>query len=178
MKTLEDLFPKKKRRVAPSHILHKDTTWYSLKEIFLKEGKINEDFLICLSQLSLEDLIALKLEISSRFPNKMKNRLFGLPFWTSLGYIAKDAALKWAVSAGIEARHNNKTPEIIPTPEKILGMNKDVFYYYLSLFGIDRNIEYFYQKHYLQYLKESEKSLFYSFKKNEDIIKELPKTDD
>ena len=45
--------------------------------------------------LSLEDLIALKLELSAKMIN---NRLFGLDIWRNSGYIIKEALLMFAIS--------------------------------------------------------------------------------
>ena len=50
---------------------------------------------IFVSNLSLEDLIALKLEISSR---PVSGKLFGIPIWKSIPFIVRDAVLKTAIS--------------------------------------------------------------------------------
>lgn len=171
MKTFADLFPSKHKKGTKRDYIEKSESWFSIKDVLLKEGKITEDFLICLSQLSLEDLIALKLEHSSRFLDKKRTRFFGIPIWNSLNYLTKDAALKWAVSICNSDNHKDKTYPA--TPYRILGMGRNEFEYYLSLFGVDRYIEYFFQKHYLQHLEEDKKSLFYSYKKNKNIKKDL-----
>jgi hypothetical protein len=62
----------------------------------LKEKKIlNEELETLISQLALEELIMLKLEISSR---KLGNRLFGFPIWKNIDYIIKDSIIKFAVN--------------------------------------------------------------------------------
>jgi len=62
----------------------------------LREKKILTNNLeILISQLSLEDLITLKLEISSK---KLNNKLFGFPIWKKLDYIIKDSFIKFAVN--------------------------------------------------------------------------------
>ena len=62
----------------------------------LKEKKIlNKDLEILISELSLEELIMLKLEISSR---QLGNRLFGFPIWKNIDYIVKDSIIKFAVN--------------------------------------------------------------------------------
>lgn len=177
MKSWRDLFPRKE---PVQHKLEQANSWFSIKEVLLKEQKITDDFLFCLSQISLEELIALKLEVSSRFVNKRTTRFFGLPIWKSLNYISKDAALKWAVSiCPTDTTEKKNSDKVYPaTPFRILGMTRREFDYYLSLFGVDRYVEYFFQKHYIQHLTESEKSLFYSYKKNKQIIKDLPKNND
>ena len=47
------------------------------------------------SGLSLEEVLALKLELSSRL---FKGKFFGLPIWKSLPYIIREATLKYALS--------------------------------------------------------------------------------
>ena len=46
--------------------------------------------------LTLEEIIAVKLELSSRYIN---NRLYNFPIWSSLNNIIKEAVLKYALSA-------------------------------------------------------------------------------
>tara|TARA_R110000737_G_scaffold316729_1_gene327145 strand:- start:114 stop:446 length:333 start_codon:yes stop_codon:yes gene_type:complete len=60
-----------------------------------KEGKSSEQFEAMLSCLNLEELIALKLEISSTY---IQGKLYGLPLWNSFQHITKDALLKFANS--------------------------------------------------------------------------------
>ena len=56
-----------------------------------KEGKLPEEAEIFVSNLSLEDLIALKLEIASK---PIGGKLFGIPIWKSVPNIVRDAVLK------------------------------------------------------------------------------------
>jgi len=72
------------------------TKYYSIINKLRKEDKINKQFESILSNLSLEDIIALKLELSTR---PVKNRLYGLPIWDNLVRITQEAVLKYAVSA-------------------------------------------------------------------------------
>jgi len=72
------------------------TKYYSIINKLRKEKKINKEFEAVLSSLSLEDIIALKLELSTR---PVKNRLYGLPIWDNLVRITQEAVLKYAVSA-------------------------------------------------------------------------------
>lgn len=69
---------------------------YSISRKLKKDGKINDAFEIMLNSLSLEEIIALKLETASK---AMGNKLYGLPIWASLTNICKDAILKYAFSA-------------------------------------------------------------------------------
>lgn len=75
----------------------RDTThrWTSLLDILRKEKKITEEFEIVLNNLSLEDIIALKLDLSCRTQN---SPVYGIPIWKNLDKVVKDAVLKFAVS--------------------------------------------------------------------------------
>ena len=68
---------------------------YSIIRKLRKEGKLPEEMEIFISNLSLEDLIALKLEISSR---PVSGKLFGILIWKSIPFIVRDAVLKTAIS--------------------------------------------------------------------------------
>jgi len=59
------------------------------------EKKIDANFEVMLGSLSLEELIAAKLELSSKTEG---SPLYGLPIWHSLNDIVKDAVLKFAIS--------------------------------------------------------------------------------
>jgi hypothetical protein len=72
------------------------TKYYSIINKLRKEKKITKEFESILSNLSLEDIVALKLELSTR---PIKNRLYGLPIWDNLLRITQEAVLKYAVSA-------------------------------------------------------------------------------
>jgi len=69
---------------------------YSVINKLLKEEKINEKFLIFLNNLSLEELIALKLENAAKSSG---GNIYGIPIWNSLRDITRDATLKFAISA-------------------------------------------------------------------------------
>ena len=71
--------------------------YYSLSNKLRKEGKSSEEFEILFNNLSLEDVIGLKLELASKFG--LRGKMYGLPIWYSLRTIVKDAVLKFAVSA-------------------------------------------------------------------------------
>ena len=58
-------------------------------------GKITPEFEVMLSGLTLEELIALKLETASKL---VKGKLYGIPIWKSIDVIIKDAILKFAIS--------------------------------------------------------------------------------
>jgi len=70
--------------------------YYSLAKKLRREQRSNDEFEIMLSQLTLEEVIGLKLEIASK---TLDGRLFGLPIWASLHSIVQDAVLKYTFSA-------------------------------------------------------------------------------
>lgn len=70
--------------------------YYSVINKYLKEGKIDPKFVEMLSGLSLEDVIALKLEQANRM---VAGRLYSIPIMKFVTRICKDAVLKYAISA-------------------------------------------------------------------------------
>lgn len=70
--------------------------YYSIINKLRKERKINKEFESIVSNLTLEDLIALKLELSTRLVN---NRLYNLPIWENMLRITQEAVLKYSISA-------------------------------------------------------------------------------
>ena len=69
---------------------------YSISRSLKKKGRITPQFELMLSSLTLEELIALKLEHSAKV---VKGKLFGFPIWNSSFYIVKHALIKFALSA-------------------------------------------------------------------------------
>ena len=70
---------------------------YSISNKLRKDGKSSEEFEIIFNNLSLEEVIGLKLELASK--SAFKGKLYGLPLWYSFTTIVKDAILKYAMSA-------------------------------------------------------------------------------
>lgn len=60
-----------------------------------RDGKLPQEMEIFVSNISLEDLIALKLEIAGKPVN---GKLFGIPIWKSIPFIVREALLKTAIS--------------------------------------------------------------------------------
>tara|TARA_B100000989_G_scaffold17167_1_gene11320 strand:+ start:3176 stop:3520 length:345 start_codon:yes stop_codon:yes gene_type:complete len=56
---------------------------------------VNDQLLVCINRLKLEELIAIKLELSSQHVN---NRLYGLDIWRRTSYIVRDGILKFSLS--------------------------------------------------------------------------------
>ena len=69
---------------------------YSIINKLRKELKSNDEFEVMLNNLSMEEVIGLKLELSSRSFSK---RMYGIPLWSNLLSVVQDAVLKYALSA-------------------------------------------------------------------------------
>ena len=82
---------KKKTRVYKGKNFH-----YSFRNKLKKEKKLPDNFEAILNTLTIEELIALKLELSSSYIN---NKLYNFPIYKSIKYITKEACLKFALSS-------------------------------------------------------------------------------
>lgn len=70
--------------------------YYSIINKLERENLIDEKTQLVLKNLPLEDIIAVKLELSAR---AMRTDFFtGVPIWSSISNIVKDAVLKFAFS--------------------------------------------------------------------------------
>ena len=69
---------------------------YSIINKLRRDKKSTDEFEIMLNNLSLEEVVALKLELSSRSFSK---RMYGIPLWSNLIHAVQDAVLKYALSA-------------------------------------------------------------------------------
>ena len=72
---------------------------YSIKKKLRLENKIDEDFEMRLNNLTLEDIIALKLELSSK---NYKGKFYGLQLYKYIQDIARDAVVKFAIAARLD----------------------------------------------------------------------------
>ena len=70
--------------------------YYSISKKLKRSKLITEDFEVMLNNLSLEEIIALKLELASKV---IRGKIYGLNIYNTLPAIAKDAAIKYAISA-------------------------------------------------------------------------------
>ena len=70
--------------------------YYSLRNKLKKEKKITDEFEVMLNLLTLEEIIALKLELSVY---NINNKLFNFPIVYNILYICKDACFKYALSS-------------------------------------------------------------------------------
>lgn len=59
------------------------------------DGFLNDQILTAIGRLSIENLIAVKLELSANYIN---NRLYGFDLWRQSSNITKEAILKFALS--------------------------------------------------------------------------------
>ena len=103
--------------------------YYSLSNKLRKEGKSSEEFEILFNNLSLEEVIGLKLELASKFG--LRGKMYGLPIWYSLRTIVKDAVLKYAVSATRSKRE----------AARFLGLQENNFKLLLRKHKIDHYFE-------------------------------------
>jgi len=69
---------------------------YSLRNKLLREKKINSDFEVILNSLTLEQIIALKLELSNLYIN---NKLYNFPLYKSIKYIIRESLIIFALSS-------------------------------------------------------------------------------
>ena len=68
---------------------------YSLSKKLRNQNRSSEEFEFMLNKLTLEELIALKLEICSKSIN---GKLSGMKLWKSIPYIAKKALILYSMS--------------------------------------------------------------------------------
>lgn len=97
---------------------------YSMSNKLKKERRSNDEFEIMLSSLTLEEVIALKLELSTK---PVSNRMYGFPIWNSLHTIVQDAVFKYAFSA------TRTQAEAM----RFLGLKEQSFHIFRKKFGLD-----------------------------------------
>lgn len=102
---------------------YSDNKNYNLKNKLLKESKIDKQFLEKLSFITLEDLITLKLLVSTE---SLKGKIFNFPFLKYTTDICKEAIVRFALSAS----NNRKEASLI------LGMKKADFVNYLREYNL------------------------------------------
>ena len=57
-----------------------------------QEGKINSEFLDKVSELTLEELVAIKMEMSAKM---ISGKLYNFPIWYSMPYIVREGLLNF-----------------------------------------------------------------------------------
>jgi len=75
----------------------KEDDYYSISNKLKSHGKIDEKFEIMLSSLTLEEIIALRLELAAKTVNY---KLYGTNIWKNLPDIVRDGVLKYTYIAG------------------------------------------------------------------------------
>lgn len=102
---------------------------YSFSKYLKSKNKSSDEFEFMLNQLTLEEIVALKLELSGR---GISGKLYGLNIWIKLPKIIKESLLLFAVSATkniIEAQTLLGVRDITIF-KKILNRYKDSLRYY------------------------------------------------
>ncbi len=106
---------------------------YNLKNKLLKDKKIDNDFLEKLKFLKLEELITLKLLVSTSL---LKGKLFNFPFLKYSTEICKEAVLRFALSQANSRRE----------AQIILGMKKSELIHYLKSYNLEKEFKYYSKK--------------------------------
>lgn len=70
--------------------------YYSVAKKLRRENKTSPEFEVMLNTLSLEEVIALKLELAAQASG---SPLYGVPIWKNTLFIVRDAVIKYALSA-------------------------------------------------------------------------------
>jgi hypothetical protein len=105
--------------------------YYSISSKLRKENKVTSEFEIMFNNLSLEEVIGLKLELAAKAAG---GKLYGIPLWHSLTDVTKDAIFKYALSAcqtkkeaalflGIDMQTFHKLQKKFKTEEYFINFN-------------------------------------------------------
>lgn len=94
----------------------------SIIDELLKAKKIDKNFLDILDKLSLEDIIAVKLERSVR--KSLVGKFYGFPIEQSLFYICREAVFKFALSA---VKQQKDVPNFLGTSRETFNSVKREF---------------------------------------------------
>ena len=100
-------------------------TRLSLSKSLKTQNKITDEFEIMLNQLTIEELIGLKLELASK---AIGGKLYGLPIVRSMPRIAQEASLLYAISAASTKME----------AARFLGINKKNFNKLVKKYEIDK----------------------------------------
>lgn len=119
----------KKDNILKSNKFYSDNKNYNLKNILLKENKIDKEFLEKLRFVTLEELITLKLLVSSE---ALKGKLYNFPFLKYSYEICKEAVVRFALTMSSNRREASL----------ILGMKKADFIKYIKEYGITDDFDY------------------------------------
>ena len=112
-----------------SNFLTSDNKNYNLKNKLLKEDKIDKQFLEKLRFITLEDLITLKLLVSTE---ALKGKIYNFPFLKYSYEICREAVVRFALSKA----SNRKEASLI------MGMKKADFLAHLKEYDILKEFNY------------------------------------
>ncbi len=118
-----------KDNILKSNKFFSENRNYNLKNKLLKEKKIDKEFLEKLRFITLEEIITLKLLVSSE---ALKGKLYNFPFLKYSYEICKEAVVRFALSMS----SNRKEASLI------LGMKKAEFINYIKEYGILEEFNY------------------------------------
>ena len=104
--------------------------YYSISNKLRKENKSHDEFEVMLNNLTLEEIIALKLELAAKAAGGM---LYGIPILSSLPYLVKDSVLKYALSATRSKKEAARFLGIKLDHLKKLLKNYDIESYFIDL---------------------------------------------
>jgi hypothetical protein len=110
-------------------LIEKRFVTYSFSKYLRINNKSSDEFEFMLNRLSLEEVIALKLELSARGIN---GKLYGLNIWNNLPKLIKESLLLFAVSATTNIVEAQTLLGVADTTifRKILYKYKDSLRYY------------------------------------------------
>ncbi len=108
-------------------LAYESMTEYSIINKLKDQNKLNDQMLVYLNNLTLEDLIAVKLELST---NLLNHRLYGLDIWNKMSNITKEAILKFSLSVT-----KNKTDAA-----RFLGITQQNFRRALKNYNIEKDL--------------------------------------
>lgn len=112
----------------PKYKYNNELTPLSLIKKLREQKKSNEEFEIMLNNLTLEELIGIKLELASK---SLGDKFFGLPIYENLVHVVKAAVLYYTAS----------TSNDLWAACSYLGKTQKQFRMLLWLYGIDRFFE-------------------------------------
>ena len=88
--------------------------YFSISKELRKQQRSTDEFEIMLNNLTLEELISLKLELSSKIIN---HKLYGFKIYQNISNIVRDAVFKYSLSA----------TQSLNDAARFLGMSKHNF---------------------------------------------------
>lgn len=94
---------------------------FSVSAKLRKQYKSSDEFEFMLNKLSLEEIIALKLEVSSRI---LGGKFYGFQLWAAIPKVVKDALMLYAISA---SNTDSDAAELLNMPTTRFIMLKNAY---------------------------------------------------